>query len=183
MYPITCWRIWLVKTFGTLLSHIDHKQVEIICTYTRLQAGDSAVKGKTTLNIPIYCLIRWCVLVSVDPSVVLLSKLTTLITTISSYTISTWICSYKIIIKFCIPTLGPAVQASFLWFSAFWVIHCWWTSSLHSGQHSGGHLDILTSPVIQSISGLCFQSQECPKINFCLPKLETAKVVLSEWFL
>ena len=80
-----CWRIWLVKTFRTLLSHIDHKQVEIICTYTRLRAGDSTIKGKTTLNIPIYCLVRWRILVSVDPSVVLLSKLTTLITTISSY--------------------------------------------------------------------------------------------------
>ena len=96
-------------TFGTLLSHIDHKQVKIICTYTRPQAGDSAVKGKITLNIPIYCLICWRVLVSVDPSIVFLSKLTTLITKISSYSISTWMCSYKIIIKFCIPALdyGP----------------------------------------------------------------------------
>ena len=106
-----CWRIWLVKTFGTLLSHINHKQVKIICAYTRLQAGDSTVKGKTTLNIPIYCLVRWCVPVSVDPSIVLLSKLTTLITTISSYSISTWICSYEIIIKFCIPTLGYGPHA------------------------------------------------------------------------
>ena len=107
----TYMRIWLVKTFRTLLSHIDHKQVKIICTYMRLWAGDSTVKGKTTLNIPIYCLICWRVLISVDPSIVLLSKLTTLITTISSYSISTWVCSYKIIIKFCIPTLGYGPRA------------------------------------------------------------------------
>ena len=49
-----CWRIWLVKTFGTLLSHIDHKQVEIICTYTRLRAGDSTVKEKKQPLIFLY---------------------------------------------------------------------------------------------------------------------------------
>ena len=79
--------------------------------------------------------------------------------------------------------MGPAVQMFFCWLSAFWATRCWQTLSLHPGQHQGGHLDILTSPVIQLISGLCFRSQEYPKINFCLPKPETAKVVLSEWFL
>ena len=75
--------------------------------------------------------------------------------------------------------MGPAVQVLFCWLSTFWATCCWWTSSLHPGQHCGGYLDILTSLVIQSISGLCLQSQECPRINFCLPKL----LVLSKWFL
>ena len=76
--------------------------------------------------------------------------------------------------------MGPAVQVSFCQLSAFWATCYWWTLSLHPRQHCGGQLDILTSLVIQLISELCFQSQECPKINFCLPKLETAKVVLSK---
>jgi hypothetical protein len=40
--------------------------------------------------------------------------------------------------------------------------------------------EVLTSWVTQLISGLCFQSQACPKISFCFPKPQTAKVVLSK---
>jgi len=65
---------------------------------------------------------------------------------------------------------------------AFWAILSSWALSLHPEQQQGGHLDILTSPVTQSISGLCFHSQECPRMSFCFPKLVTANNVCSEWF-
>src|SRR5277367_1525506 len=78
---------------------------------------------------------------------------------------------------------GPLEQVSFLRSLALRVIRSCLTSSLHPEQQRGGHRDILTSPVAQSISGLCLRSQECPKISFCLPRLVTAKVVRSEWFL
>ena len=75
---------------------------------------------------------------------------------------------------------GPVEQMSILLASAFQVILSCWSSFLHLEQHQGGHLDILTSPLFQSISRLCFQSQECPSINFCLPRLVMQKVVHSE---
>lgn len=78
---------------------------------------------------------------------------------------------------------GPIVQVSFLLISAFLAERSCWTSSRQPSQHQGGHLDILTSPVAQSISGLCFRNQVCPRIIFCFPRFETAKRVLSEWFL
>ena len=42
--------------------------------------------------------------------------------------------------------------------------------------------DILTSPVTQLMSGLCFHNQVWPIITFCLPKLVTAKNTRSTWF-
>ena len=54
--------------------------------------------------------------------------------------------------------VGPQEQVSILLTSAFQVIHSRRSSSLHSEQHLRGHLDILTSPLFQSISRLCFRS-------------------------
>ena len=66
--------------------------------------------------------------------------------------------------------------------SAFRAILSTRALSLHLEQHWGGHLDILTSPVTQSISRLCFHSQECPRMSFCLPRPVTANSVHSKWF-
>src|ERR1700761_1153784 len=75
---------------------------------------------------------------------------------------------------------GPMEHASILLVSAFRVICSWQSSSRHPEQQRGGHRDIWTFPVSQSISGLCLRNQECPSINFCLPKPVTQKVVRSE---
>ena len=77
----------------------------------------------------------------------------------------------------------PTEQISIFLASVFRAILSLQSSSLHPEQQCRGHLDILTSPMAQSISGLCLQSQECPSIIFCLPRLVTAKVVRSECFL
>ena len=76
----------------------------------------------------------------------------------------------------------PLETASIHWISAFQAILSSQASSLHPEQQQGGHLDILTSPVTQWISGLCFCSQECPRMSFCLPKPMTANTVCSKWF-
>ena len=52
----------------------------------------------------------------------------------------------------------------------------------HSEQQWGGHQDILTLPVAQSISRLCLCNQVCPRIKICLPRVVTANNVLSECF-
>src|SRR6201996_3096665 len=77
---------------------------------------------------------------------------------------------------------GPVETASIRRTSAFLCNLSCRASSRHSEQQQGGHRDILTSPVLQSISGLCFHSQECPKMSFCLPSVVTANNVLSECF-
>ena len=77
----------------------------------------------------------------------------------------------------------PTEQISIFLASVFRAILSSQSSSLHPEQQRGGHLDILTSPMAQSISGLCLWSQECPSIIFCLPRLVTAKVVRSKCFL
>src|SRR3981189_2479849 len=47
-------------------------------------------------------------------------------------------------------------------------------ASARQVEHCGGHLDILTSFVCQSISGLCSRSQVKPRIMLCLPNEVTA---------
>ena len=55
-------------------------------------------------------------------------------------------------------------------------------SSLQPEQHLLEQQDILTSPVTQLMSGLCFRNRVWPIITFCLPKLVTAKNTCSAWF-
>ena len=56
-----------------------------------------------------------------------------------------------------------AVQMSFLQLSAFCAACSWWASSLHPGQLQGGHLDILTSWVTQSISEYASKAKNAPR--------------------
>ena len=62
--------------------------------------------------------------------------------------------------------MGPVEQTSILLASAFLIILSWQSLSQHPEQQRGGHLDILTSPLTQSISGLWFRSHECPSKIF-----------------
>ena len=77
----------------------------------------------------------------------------------------------------------PAEQISILFASTFRIILSWWCSSQQPEQQWGGHLDILTSSLTQSISGLWFRSQECLSNNFCFPRPVMANTVHSKWFL
>ena len=78
---------------------------------------------------------------------------------------------------------GPNRHTSILLDLALQIICSWQSSSQQPEQLPRGHRVIWTFPMLQSISGLCLRNQECPSINFCLPRLVTQKVVCSEWFL
>src|SRR5277367_7052512 len=67
--------------------------------------------------------------------------------------------------------LSDSLNATFRsFFTSLWQVRQW------SGQRL-----ILTSPDVQSTSGLCFRSQVRPKIISCFPRPVTAKVAHSEW--
>ena len=72
---------------------------------------------------------------------------------------------------------GPNKHASILLDSALRIIRSWWSSSRQPEQLPGGHRVIWTFPMLQSISGLCLCNQECPSINFCLPRLVTQVLI------
>lgn len=70
---------------------------------------------------------------------------------------------------------SPSEQVVILRASIFEVLHSSQISSLQPEQHLAEHQDILTSPVVQCISRLCFCNQECPIIKFCFPKGRNCK--------
>ena len=78
---------------------------------------------------------------------------------------------------------GPSEQLLTVFSAVFQTFRSFLPSSQHPVQQRGGQWDILTSPVTQSISGLCFHNQECPRMSFCVPRPVTANRVFSEWVL